>query len=233
MGAQGAPGAAMLDCHDQRLPRRSLTVMMVQENDSVPASVLEVDVRPAPLCVDRTFRFHAAEHEFFKQRLKVPHADAAVDSGPGGASAAELTAVCSEATAVVGCTAAEEGGVQDEVRRSVPDYRGRRVREAILLWRVCGALRCSLTVHGVTTAAQVYLKLKCGAAPTTSELFVLLYRDRFCAQLVATWQVFVHSLRRTDMTAVVGQTTQSSVVSRPVCHTIIIPHPQLDPSTVG
>jgi hypothetical protein len=37
----------------------------------VPAAVLEVDVRPAPLSVDRTFRFHAAEHEFFKQRLKV------------------------------------------------------------------------------------------------------------------------------------------------------------------
>jgi nephrocystin-4 len=221
----------MLDCHDQRLPRRSLTVMMVHESDSVPASVLEVDVRPAPLCVDRTFRFHAAEHEFFKQRLKLPHADAAVDTGPGGASAAELTAVCSEATAVVGCTAAEAGGVQDEVRPRLKCTK--RQTASILLWCMCGAQWCLLTVSGVTTAAQVYLKVKCGAAPTTSELFVLLYRDRFCARLVATWQVFVHSLRRTDMTAVVGQTTQSSVVN-PFCvsRTIIIAHPQLDPSTV-
>jgi hypothetical protein len=73
---------------------------------------------------------------------------------------------------------------------------------------------CGGTTSPPSPLHQVYLKFKCGGAASTSELFVLLYRDPFCATLVATWQVFVHALRRTDMAAVVGQTTQSSVVVR-------------------
>ncbi len=61
---------------------------------------------------------------------------------------------------------------------------------------------------------EVYIKYKCGGAPEVAHFYVLLYLDRLLARPVETWQVFAHCLRKVDMRAVIGQTSQASVVVR-------------------
>jgi hypothetical protein len=61
----------------------------------------------------------------------VPHVGAGADEG-ASLRAAGLTAICSEPTAVVGCTAQDQGGAKDEVRvRSPPRALG------VVVERVC------------------------------------------------------------------------------------------------
>lgn len=55
-----------------------------------------------------------------------------------------------------------------------------------------------------------------GGAPEVAHFYVLLYLDRLMARPVEVWQVFVHALRKVDMRAMIGQTSQASVVVRGV-----------------
>lgn len=59
---------------------------------------------------------------------------------------------------------------------------------------------------------EVVIKYKGGAAPETRQMFVAVYRDKWGCRPLETWQVFLHSLRRVDLSAVVGQTCDSHVV---------------------
>lgn len=52
---------------------------------------------------------------------------------------------------------------------------------------------------GRNDGTGVHLKVKCGAAPETAQFYVTVYGDRYMRQLLATWRVFVHSLRRHDI----------------------------------
>eukprot|EP00955_Chlamydomonas_euryale_P030464 320552-Chlamydomonas_euryale.AAC.45 len=61
---------------------------------------------------------------------------------------------------------------------------------------------------------EVYLKYKLGGAPEVTHFYVLLYTDRLMARPVEVWQCFAHCLRKVDMRAVIGQTSQASVVVR-------------------
>lgn len=56
--------------------------------------------------------------------------------------------------------------------------------------------------------------IQIGAAPEVAHFYVLLYMDRLMARPVEVWQVFVHALRKVDMRAMIGQTSQASVVVR-------------------
>lgn len=63
---------------------------------------------------------------------------------------------------------------------------------------------------------ELYLKYRVGPAPEVAHFYVLLYLDRLMARPVEVWRVFVHSLRKVDMRAMIGQTSQASVVVRGV-----------------
>lgn len=75
------------------------------------AGALEVEIRPRPMVVDRTFRFHASELDILKQRLSMP-------PGPHGAGVrpwapqgpGELSARCSDPDVAVGVTHSQELG---------------------------------------------------------------------------------------------------------------------------
>ncbi|GAQ82901.1 hypothetical protein KFL_001280210 [Klebsormidium nitens] len=67
-------------------------------------------------------------------------------------------------------------------------------------------------LDGPNDGTGVHLKVKCGAAPETAQFYVTVYGDRYMGQLLATWRVFVHSLRRHDIGATLGQTTRSTLV---------------------
>ena len=61
---------------------------------------------------------------------------------------------------------------------------------------------------------SVLVKFKCGAAPETTQFYLVLYRDTYKAQPVAVWHVYVHALRRVNLAGMVGQSSQTSVVVR-------------------
>lgn len=56
--------------------------------------------------------------------------------------------------------------------------------------------------------------MQCGGAPEVTHFYTLLYTDRLLARPVEVWQCFAHCLRKVDMRAVIGQTSQASVVVR-------------------
>ncbi|KAJ7394786.1 Nephrocystin-4 [Desmophyllum pertusum] len=61
---------------------------------------------------------------------------------------------------------------------------------------------------------DVFLKIACGPSPSVKRFFVLLYIDYFLAEPCQTWQLYVHSLQRIDMSAVQGQSSRLSVILR-------------------
>lgn len=61
---------------------------------------------------------------------------------------------------------------------------------------------------------DVFLKIACGPSPSLKRFFVLLYIDPFLAEPCQTWQFYVHSLQRIDLTAVQGQSSRLSVILR-------------------
>lgn len=61
---------------------------------------------------------------------------------------------------------------------------------------------------------DVFLKIACGPSPSVKRFFVLLFIDPFLAEPCQTWQLYVHSLQRIDMTAFRGQSSRLSVILR-------------------
>lgn len=61
---------------------------------------------------------------------------------------------------------------------------------------------------------DVFLKIACGPSPSVKRFFVLLYIDPFMAEPCQTWQLYVHSLQRIDVSAVEGQSSRLSVILR-------------------
>ncbi|EDO41800.1 predicted protein [Nematostella vectensis] len=61
---------------------------------------------------------------------------------------------------------------------------------------------------------DVFLKVACGPSPSVKRFFLLLFIDPFMATPCQTWQFYVHSLQRVDISAVEGQTSQLSVILR-------------------
>ncbi|KAK9823703.1 hypothetical protein WJX72_004791 [[Myrmecia] bisecta] len=142
---------------------RTVTAELLTLADQRPVAVLQVDVRPKPLVIDRTLRLAHVEHEVLHQALPVLQPPAQVQR------------------------IAEPGWEQPAASSSAQGPLG---KDAVLI------------------------KFKCGGAPETSQFYLVLYRDAFRLQPVAVWLVYVHALRRVDLTGMVGQSSQSSVVVR-------------------
>jgi len=162
----------------------TITVEMRAVGEERPVSILEVEVSPRGLVVDRTFRFNQPERERFRQVIRVPLLPGATpllrgadfeDAGAEASSSGrQLNVSCSDEQVVCSCHASHPGGENDEV----------------------------------------VIKFKSGPAPDSRQFFVSVYRDRWCCRPLETWQVFIHSLKRVDLSAVIGQTCEGSVVVR-------------------
>eukprot|EP01105_Mastigella_eilhardi_P024168 TRINITY_DN625_c0_g1_i1.p1 TRINITY_DN625_c0_g1~~TRINITY_DN625_c0_g1_i1.p1 ORF type:complete len:1449 (+),score=370.81 TRINITY_DN625_c0_g1_i1:17-4363(+) len=62
-----------------------------------------------------------------------------------------------------------------------------------------------------TDPQEIYFRVRCGPTPEILRFYFLLYDDPQCVSLYETWQVFVRSVKRHDITAQAGQTTQGSL----------------------
>lgn len=61
---------------------------------------------------------------------------------------------------------------------------------------------------------SLFIKARCGQSPSVSRFCIQLFHDPFMAQLAETWQIYVHSLQRLDVTGILGQPTKATLVLR-------------------
>ncbi|XP_047647189.1 nephrocystin-4 isoform X3 [Phacochoerus africanus] len=73
---------------------------------------------------------------------------------------------------------------------------------------------CEAQNVGPGEPRDVFLKVASGPSPEVKDFFVTIYRDRWLATPVQTWQVHLHSLQRVDVSCVTGQRTRLSLVLR-------------------
>uniref|UniRef100_H0WUW3 Nephrocystin 4 n=1 Tax=Otolemur garnettii TaxID=30611 RepID=H0WUW3_OTOGA len=73
---------------------------------------------------------------------------------------------------------------------------------------------CETQNVGPEEPRDVFLKVASGPSPEVKDFFVFIYSDRWLVAPVQTWQVYLHSLQRVDISCVTGQLTRLSLVLR-------------------
>ncbi|XP_069804514.1 nephrocystin-4 [Dendropsophus ebraccatus] len=73
---------------------------------------------------------------------------------------------------------------------------------------------CDTQKLGHGEPQDVFLKVAGGPSPQIKRFFVVLYSDRWLAAPIQIWQIYVHSLKRVDVSCITGQLTQMSLVLR-------------------
>ncbi|XP_065386721.1 nephrocystin-4 isoform X11 [Macaca fascicularis] len=73
---------------------------------------------------------------------------------------------------------------------------------------------CETQNVGPGEPRDVFLKVASGPSPEIKDFFVIIYSDRWLATPTQTWQVYLHSLQRVDVSCVAGQLTRLSLVLR-------------------
>ncbi|PNJ47966.1 NPHP4 isoform 7, partial [Pongo abelii] len=73
---------------------------------------------------------------------------------------------------------------------------------------------CETQNVGPGEPRDIFLKVASGPSPEIKDFFVIIYSDRWLATPTQTWQVYLHSLQRVDVSCVAGQLTRLSLVLR-------------------
>ncbi|KAM9299299.1 LOW QUALITY PROTEIN: nephrocystin-4 [Gastrophryne carolinensis] len=73
---------------------------------------------------------------------------------------------------------------------------------------------CDTKKLGYGEPQDVFLKVAGGPSPQIKKFFVALYTDRWLAAPIQIWQIYIHSLKRVDISCVTGQLTCMSLVLR-------------------
>ncbi|XP_063516039.1 nephrocystin-4 isoform X10 [Pongo pygmaeus] len=73
---------------------------------------------------------------------------------------------------------------------------------------------CETQNVGPGEPRDIFLKVASGPSPGIKDFFVIIYSDRWLATPTQTWQVYLHSLQRVDVSCVAGQLTRLSLVLR-------------------
>jgi len=104
-------------------------------------------------------------------------------------------------------------GFEKSLKTVAPD-----VQRSPALQVLCNDPSVAVSVDSEQEAGTVEqlltIKCRCGPEAERKRFNVLIFSDRYMTRLVETWQVDVHSLRRVDMVAVTGQTSQTAVALR-------------------
>ncbi|XP_028394320.1 nephrocystin-4-like [Dendronephthya gigantea] len=73
---------------------------------------------------------------------------------------------------------------------------------------------CSTTSAGVDHPQDILLKVPCGASPSVRRFFLFIFTDPFLTRPKQTWQIYVHSLQRLDISSVQGQSSRLFCIVR-------------------
>ncbi|XP_038677694.1 nephrocystin-4 isoform X3 [Scyliorhinus canicula] len=73
---------------------------------------------------------------------------------------------------------------------------------------------CETKKVALNEPQDVFLKVACGPSPEVKKFFVIVYMDPWLAVPIQIWQFYIHSLQRIDVSCVVGELTQFSLVLR-------------------
>ncbi|XP_073459794.1 nephrocystin-4 [Aquarana catesbeiana] len=73
---------------------------------------------------------------------------------------------------------------------------------------------CDTKKMGHGEPQDVFVKVAGGPSPQIKKFFIVLYTDRWLAAPIQVWQIYIHSLKRVDLSCVTGQLTQMSLVLR-------------------
>ena len=86
-------------------------------------------------------------------------------------------------------------------------------------------VRLAESINGPRNTKDLQFKCKTAISPDTRIVYFMFYNDQHNAQLVETWKIIIHSLKRIDVNCLIGQTNRAAVVikggnfTRPVqCH---------------
>eukprot|EP00775_Hariotina_reticulata_P006048 gene6048-6286_t len=159
-----------------------VTVEFIPTDLNYPVSILELQIKPRPLIIDRTLRYHCPERHVLRAGVPLASQPGTAQQLLKAAAAGSLVAAASLPGVTVSVsfthrgTAAAVGG------------RGSK-----------------------GTLGQVSIKYKTGMSPEVVQFLVWLYGDGSMAQPLEVWQVFVHALRKVDMRAVTGQSCSTSL----------------------
>lgn len=184
----------------QPISQRSLAVRVLNVQQEQVAT-LEVRVRPQPYIIGQSFRFHQSEHEFLKTTISLAKKD-------------DVRWVASGQVA--------PSPQLEEAPRPLAPSRNPPPPPLPLnstapqpLWLRCSEpdVVASARERDGAGPIEVSLKYAVGASPGVKRFLLLLYVDPWMHQLHETWEVVVHSLKRLDVSALVGQ---SCAVSLPL-----------------
>ncbi|XP_060707897.1 nephrocystin-4 [Hemiscyllium ocellatum] len=73
---------------------------------------------------------------------------------------------------------------------------------------------CETKKVALNEPQDVFLKVACGPSPEVKKFFVIVYMDPWVAVPVQIWQFYIHSMQKIDVSCVVGELTQLSLVLR-------------------
>ncbi|XP_063965441.1 nephrocystin-4-like isoform X1 [Lytechinus pictus] len=59
---------------------------------------------------------------------------------------------------------------------------------------------------------EIFMKAACGASPSIRKFYLLIYSSQYLARPLQTWEFYIHTLQRVDVTCVEGQTAHITLV---------------------
>ena len=165
-------------------------------------ALVRVHVHPQPYPVHRTLRYFHPENEYLQGKVYLPVASSAAPVGVAAADAQTVTVHCAERDVVL-----EASGPWDK-RLLRFKFRCVGLRAVVF---VCGQRGRVSIDRTCLCLCWCLCTCSCGGAPATSQFFFLLYHDRYMASLKEVWRVVVHSTRRHDLHATMGQAVVSDL----------------------
>jgi len=207
--------SASLRNMDEAMRERTIPISFYNRDGKL-VYVIRLQVRPQPFSVDRTFRFFTGENDFFKNKITMdltppPPALAPAFSAshpslsPSPSAAASPTKPFSSSSFSSLSSPSPSRSVSS---RLVPDLSA-----SAMGFRYIRCSHSNVIVRSESTSStqDINLKYRCGAWPQVARFFLLLYHDNYYALLNEVWQIYVHPMRRHDISSTVGQTSRASL----------------------
>eukprot|EP00945_MAST-04E_sp_MAST-4E-sp1_P007574 g7574.t1 len=180
-GAAGGPGTT--------IRRRTVPISFKSAHHGHIVSLLQVNIRPRPFCVDRTFRFHQAQNEFLKRCIAIHPRN----FNPYSAAPALMPNMNDIADSTV------ENPVGPGRSSTMPaKFIHCPSSDVVVEWR---------DQADPSKPQEVFIRYRCGEFPSVGQFFIIVYADQYHAVIDEIWHVTVQSMMRVDVHGLVGQGT--------------------------
>jgi len=191
-----------------------------------PMLLLDLEIRPKPIIVDRTFRLYKPERQLIRHVIHLAaHGVGSNNGGRGGGEGGGMGPGRGERGAegyghsYYNSSYDNNNRVQQQMQLNLSMANSRSRLSAI-----CSNPDIILSIHNDTydnpnfninnNNDEVHLKYTCRESPDVVHAFILLYDDPLLTRPKTVWQIFIHVLRQVDVRAAVGQRVEASVVLR-------------------